>query len=47
MKINILVKVFRGSEGRTAFVKKSKWVSGSAAEVGGSILVNEIGRAHV
>ena len=40
MKIDILVKVFRGSEGRTAFVKKSKRASGSAAEIGGSILVN-------
>jgi len=40
MKINILVEVFRGSEGRTAFGKKSKRASGSAAEVGGSILVN-------
>jgi len=40
MKINVLVEVFRGSESRTAFVKKSKWASGSAAEVGGSNLVN-------
>jgi len=40
MKINILVEVFRGSEGRTAVVKKSKRASGSAAELGGSILVN-------
>jgi len=40
MKINILVEVFRGSEGGTSFVKKSKWASGSVAEVGGSILVN-------
>ena len=40
MKINILVEVFRGSEGRTSFVKKSKWAPGSVAEVGGSILVN-------
>ena len=34
MKINILVEVFRGSEGRTAFVKKSKRGSASPAEVG-------------
>ena len=40
MEINILVEVFRGSEGRTAFVKKSKRGSAAAAEVGGSILVN-------
>jgi len=40
MKINIPVQVFRGSEGRTAFVKKSKRGSASAAEVGGSILAN-------
>jgi len=40
VKIHILVEVFRGSEGRTGFVKKSKRASGFAAEVGGSILGN-------
>jgi len=40
MKINVLAEVFWGSEGRTAFVKKSKRASGSAAEVGGSNLLN-------
>jgi len=34
MKINILVEVFRGSEGSTAVVKKSKRGSASPAEVG-------------
>jgi len=33
MEINVLVEVYRGSEGRTAFVKWLKRVSGSAAEV--------------
>jgi len=28
MKINILVEVFRGREGRTAFVEKSNWCQG-------------------
>ena len=39
MKINIPVDVFRESEGRTAFVKKSKRASGSAAEVGGDLFL--------
>ena len=34
------MEVSRRSEGRTAFVKKLKRKSGSAAEVVGSILVN-------